>query len=74
MDAPITTVTAQKIKYFIKDFFGKCDQINRDQETADLVTYTEESLHEKLHFLCSLYSHPNWLRAHQICRSFHKVT
>ena len=53
MDVPITTVTAQKIKFFIKDFFSKCDQINCDQETADLVTYTEEILNGKLHFLCN---------------------
>ena len=26
------------------------------QETADLVTFTEEILNEKLHFLCSEYS------------------
>ena len=30
--------TAQKMKFFIKDFFSKCDQI----------------LNEKLHFLCSV--------------------
>ena len=26
------------------------------QETADLVTFTEEILHEKLHFLCSVFA------------------
>ena len=35
-------VTAQKIKFSIKDFV----------ETADLVTFTEEILNGKLHFLC----------------------
>ena len=37
----------------IEDFFSKCDQIRR---TADLVTFTEEILNGKLHFLCSTYS------------------
>ena len=40
--------TAQKIKFLIKDFFGKCDL-----KTGDLVTFTEEILNEKLQFLCS---------------------
>ena len=26
----------------------------KDLETADLVTFTEETLNEKLHFLCSV--------------------
>ena len=30
--------TAQKMKFSIKDFFSKCDQIRR---FADLVTFTE---------------------------------
>ena len=41
-------VTAQKKKFSIKDFFSKCDQ-----ETVNLVTFTEEILKRKLHFLCS---------------------
>ena len=40
--------TAQKMKFPIKDFFRKCDQIRRE-----LVTFTEEILNGKLHFLCS---------------------
>ena len=40
--------TAQKIKFFSKDFFSECDQ-----KTADLVTFTEEILIEKRQFLCS---------------------
>ena len=39
--------TAQKMKFSIKDFSSKCDQI------ADLVTFTEKILNGKLHFLCS---------------------
>ena len=35
--------TAQKMKFSVKDFFSKCD----------LVTFTEEILNGKLHFLCS---------------------
>ena len=41
------------MKHLIKDFFSKCDQIRRKQETADLVTFTQEILNGKLHFLCS---------------------
>ena len=36
--------TAKKMKFSIKDFFSKCD----------LVTFTEEILNGKLHFLCSV--------------------
>ena len=43
--------TAQKMKFPIKDFFSKCDQI------ADLVAFTEEILNAKLHFLWT----QNWL-------------
>ena len=35
----------------IKDLFGKCDQ--NPQFPADLVTFTEEILNGKLHFLYS---------------------
>ena len=42
--------TEQKMKFSIKDFFSKCDQIHR---TADLVTFIAEILNGKLHFLCS---------------------
>ena len=35
------------MKFSIKDFFSKCDQIRR---TADTVTFTEEILNGKLHF------------------------
>ena len=34
----------------VKDFFSRCDQI---RSPADLVTFTEEILNGKLHFLCS---------------------
>ena len=37
---------AQKMKFSIKDFFSKCDQIRRK--------LTEEILNGKLHFLCSV--------------------
>ena len=40
------------MKFSIKDFFSKCDPNLR--ETADLVTFTEEILNGKLHFLCSV--------------------
>ena len=47
-----TTNPAQKMKFSIKDFFSKCDQIRRD-----LVTFTEEILNGKLYFLCSENQH-----------------
>ena len=40
------TEIAQKMKFFIKDFFNKSD--------ADLVTFTEEIFKGKLHFFCSV--------------------
>ena len=42
------------MKFSIKDFFSKCDRIKSRQETADLVTFTEEILNGKLHFLYSV--------------------
>ena len=36
------------MKFSIQAFFSKCEQIRRN-----LVTFTEEFLYEKLHFLCS---------------------
>ena len=39
--------TAQKMKFPIKDFFSKCDQI------LDLVIFAEEILNGELDFLCS---------------------
>ena len=41
----MSVYTAQKMKFFIKDFFSKFP--------ADLVAFTEEILNGKLHFLCS---------------------
>ena len=39
----------------MKDFFSKCDEIRRTWSylLKDLVTFTEEILNGKLHFLCS---------------------
>ena len=44
----ITQDTAQKRKFFIKNFFSKCDQIR--SFFADLVTRAEEIFNGKLHF------------------------
>ena len=44
------------MKFSIKDFFSKSGLfrfLQFPQETADLVTFTEEILNGKLHFLCS---------------------
>ena len=43
--------TTQKMKFSIKDFFSKYDQIR--SFPPDLVTFTEEIFYGKLHFLCS---------------------
>ena len=45
-------VTTQKMKFSIKDFSSKCDQIRSFLE-KHLLTFTGEILNEKLHFLCS---------------------
>ena len=37
-----------KMKFSIKDFFSKCDL----QQIVNLVTFNEEILNRKLHFLC----------------------
>ena len=39
------------MKFSIKDFFSKCKQI---RSFLDLLTFTEEILNGKLHFLCSV--------------------
>ena len=41
----------QKMKFFIKDFFGKCGQIRR--KLRNLVKFPEKFPNEKLHFLSS---------------------
>ena len=43
--------TAQKMKFSIKDFFIKCEQIRKNP--ADFVTFPERILNGKLHFLYS---------------------
>ena len=44
---PIQIDTAQQMKFFIKDFFSKCDQIRK---------FTEEIYNGKFLFLCSVNS------------------
>ena len=46
----LCSFTAQKMKFSIKDFFSKCDQIH------NLVTFTEEALNRKLYFCAVLIS------------------
>ena len=43
--------TARKMKFSIKGFVSKCYQIRK--KTADLVTFTKETLTGRPHFLCS---------------------
>ena len=56
----ITCPTAQKMKFFLKDFFSKCDQIHSfPQNSYGFGHITEEIFNRKLHFLCSvLYGKP----------------
>ena len=46
LSVKIFSNTAQKMKFSVKNFFSKCDQIWK-QETADLVAFTEEILNGK---------------------------
>ena len=41
-------IPAQEMNFSIKDISGKCDL-----ETADLLKFTGEILHGRIHFLCS---------------------
>ena len=53
----VLTYTAQKMKFPIKDFSSKCDQIRRKPplvEPEEIWKKTEEIPNAKLHFLCSL--------------------
>ena len=53
------------MKFFIKDFFSKCDQI----------TFTEEILNGKLHFLCSVgVNFENFILGFALCYQFHIMT
>ena len=45
--------TAQKISFYIKNLFSKCDRKCDQIRTTDLVTFTGEILNGKLHSLCS---------------------
>ena len=49
--------TAQKMKFSIKNFFSKFDQIRRP---GDLVTFAEEILNGKLNFLGSHSPQPSY--------------
>ena len=46
----LTQFTAQKMNFSIKGFFSKFGP--NPQETAELVTFTEEIFNAKVHFLC----------------------
>ena len=62
-----TTGTAQNMNFFfIKDFFYKCDQIRRKWSQ---VTFHEEILNGKLHFLCNAVSFYKYSK-HQAARGF----
>ena len=52
-----------KMKFSIKHFFSKCDQIRRNH----LVIFTEEILNEKLHFLYSVHFVPMFQVCFRLC-------
>ena len=59
LEAPVNGFyrsTAQKMRFSIRDFFSKCDQIK--------VTFTEEILNGKPHFLCSEESYLSFFMEH----------
>ena len=49
-----TSNTAGKMKFLIKDFFSKCDQIRSFLQIRSHLLNTEEILNGQLHFLCGL--------------------
>ena len=50
-----STALHKNLKFSIKEFFSKCDQIGslRRIWSQDLVAFTEEILNRKIHFLSS---------------------
>ena len=56
--------TAQKMKFSIKDFFSKCDQIRRKLRIWSHLL--KKPLMKKLHFLCS--GTESLIKAHVFCR------
>ena len=54
-------ITAQKMKFSIKDFFSKCDQMRSFLRIW--APFTEEILNGKLQSLCSEYSLDFWFNA-----------
>ena len=59
------------MRFSIKDFFSKYDQIRRKlpKETADLDTFTEEIFNGKLHF-CTVIQYDNRIRWKLECSAF----
>ena len=55
----IITITAQKMKFSIKDFFSKCDQIHRNLRLWSHLL-KKSILNEKLSFLCSFDRRSEW--------------
>ena len=45
------TMTAQKFKFSIKDFFSKCEKVLH--ETVNFFAFNKEFLNGKFHFVCS---------------------
>ena len=57
--------TAQKMKFSVKDFFGKCEQ----KEKKEIQRNTKEILNGKLHFLCSPDCRKQWFYRKCIART-----
>ena len=57
------------MKFSIKDFSDKCNQIFKN--TADLVIFTWEMLNGKFHFLCSEITSELWVICSKIISEYH---
>ena len=76
--------TAQNMKFSIKDFFSKCDQIRLRKFTEEMYwTFTEEIFNGKHHFLCSVnklclnkhvFERNPWFNFCHVCRTLNKTT
>ena len=59
----------KKMKFSIKDFFSKCDPFF----FSDFVTFTEEILNGKLHFLCIVITFTKIFILIYVCPSYLQV-
>ena len=61
--APGQKTVQKNMKFSIKDFFSKCDQVRKKLR----ITFTEKILNGKLHFLCSARARSFWRNGQKLC-------